>query len=362
MAVYKIFLEKTATLYSNSPLSNTGGDEIVELNADNNGGVSRFLSKVNTETLKEVIGDKIGTAPFSASLDYYIAYATELPETFSLENIPVTITGSLEWDRGNGKKKDSPIDTSGVSWRYIKANEQEPWTDYITGTVTGSYLAGNPGGGTWIESEKTEIRFTNYRPLDLHINVTDTITDIYNDQRENIGFITKLKNDLEISQNSNISLRYFGRNTHTIYPPCITLKWDDSVYNPGTQLLLETDLATVKILNNKGTYQEDSTQVFRLLGRPTYPKRRFRESSAYLQNYVLPQETYWGLKDEHTAEMAIDFQPSTKVSCDEDGSFFKIFMDGLQPERYYRILIKTEIKGSEIVIDDDNIFKIVRHV
>ena len=35
-------------------------------------------------------------------------------------------------------------------------------------------------------------------------------------------------------------------------------------------------------------------------------------------------------------------------------------MDGLQPERYYRILIKSELDGST-VIDDSNIFKVVRH-
>ena len=61
--------------------------------------------------------------------------------------------------------------------------------------------------------------------------------------------------------------------------------------------------------------------------------------------------------------MIIDFDTSyTKVSCDATGSYFDVFMDGLQPERYYRLLIKTEIDGSSIVVDDKNIFKVVRNV
>jgi hypothetical protein len=36
-------------------------------------------------------------------------------------------------------------------------------------------------------------------------------------------------------------------------------------------------------------------------------------------------------------------------------------MDGLQPERYYRILVKTELDSSTVVVDNDNLFKVVRN-
>jgi hypothetical protein len=36
-------------------------------------------------------------------------------------------------------------------------------------------------------------------------------------------------------------------------------------------------------------------------------------------------------------------------------------MDGLQPERYYRVLIKTEIDGSTVVVDNSDTFKVVRN-
>jgi hypothetical protein len=34
-------------------------------------------------------------------------------------------------------------------------------------------------------------------------------------------------------------------------------------------------------------------------------------------------------------------------------------MSGLEPERYYKILIKTIIKGSTIISDDNYYFKVV---
>mgnify|MGYP007112315013 CR=1 FL=1 len=46
---------------------------------------------------------------------------------------------------------------------------------------------------------------------------------------------------------------------------------------------------------------------------------------------------------------------------DEKGSYFDIYMDGLQPERYYRVLVKSVIDGTTAVINKDNVFKVVRN-
>ena len=60
--------------------------------------------------------------------------------------------------------------------------------------------------------------------------------------------------------------------------------------------------------------------------------------------------------------MVVDYSTEfTKISCDPTGPFFDIYLDGLQPERYYRILIKTELNGSNVVVDNKNIFKVVRN-
>ena len=60
--------------------------------------------------------------------------------------------------------------------------------------------------------------------------------------------------------------------------------------------------------------------------------------------------------------MVVDFNTSyTKISCDNNGPYFDVHMDGLQPERYYRLLIKTTLDGSTTVVDNKNIFKVVRN-
>ena len=48
------------------------------------------------------------------------------------------------------------------------------------------------------------------------------------------------------------------------------------------------------------------------------------------------------------------------MSADSEGMYFKLFINGLQPERYYRILLK-HINNEGIEIFDNNYhFKVVR--
>ena len=64
MAVYKIFPEKDATLYTEFPNRNTGLDQILEANtylANGLGQVSRYLVKFSTSDITNVINNKIGT-------------------------------------------------------------------------------------------------------------------------------------------------------------------------------------------------------------------------------------------------------------------------------------------------------------
>ena len=96
--------------------------------------------------------------------------------------------------------------------------------------------------------------------------------------------------------------------------------------------------------------------------RPKYPTRSFSTGSIYLTEYRLPENTYWAIKDEHSDEMIVDFDSNfTKVSADDTSSYFDFYMDTLQPERYYRLLVKTTLDGSTVVLDNKNVFKVVRN-
>jgi hypothetical protein len=82
----------------------------------------------------------------------------------------------------------------------------------------------------------------------------------------------------------------------------------------------------------------------------------------YTVNKALPQTSYWAVQDAKTEDMVINFDDTyTKISCDGTSSYFNMYMNGLEPERYYKILIKTDLSdGESYEIDNNLIFKVVR--
>lgn len=373
MAIYRIFPEKDSFIYTDQLTGNAGKDEILEIGGypgitDPTGQTARLLIKFSDSEIDDVIDTKIGSTEFSSSLKLYLAEADELPVDYTLNAYPIYIQGSTDWDNGTGKAGDIPVNTSGVSWAYANSNSSGIWqTIGFAPFTTASFITGKAGGGTWYTASNGEsMEFSQNHPInsthDVDINITAGIKQIYNDQLTNKGFIVKLQDEYEFYTSSSIKLRYFGQDTNTIYPPFLEFGWDDSVYEQGDLDILATDIATIDIKNNKGKYADIGKQRFRVTAKPKYPQRTFTTSSVYLTNYALPSASYWGLRDENTEEMVVDFNTDfTKISCDENGSFFDIYMDGLQPERFYRILVKTELDGSTVVMDNQNIFKVVRN-
>lgn len=362
MAVYRIFPEKDTFISTEVPTGNAGKDEIVEIGGyydiSGTGQANRILVKYSSDDINTAIAT-IGGAGYSASLGMYIADASALPSDITVYANAI----SQSWDNGTGKFGDTPTNTSGVSWTYRQAGETNAWrtTGYAAGS-TGSYRT-QVGGCTWYTSNETTQSYSvNSTTYDLSIPVTAAVQSIVNATRPNDGFILRLQPDLEFNTTSSIRLKYFGVDTNTIYPPFLEFKWDDSSYQTGSLSVLSNGISIINLTNNRGKYTDVGKQRFRVSARPKYPVRSFTTSSAYLTNYALPSASYWGLRDEYTEEMVINFDTTfTKVSCDSNGAFFDVYMDGLQPERYYRILIKTTLEGSTTVVDNQNIFKVVRN-
>ena len=369
MAIYRIFPEKDAFISSEVPTGNAGKDEIIEIGGYSDttglGETNRILIQYSTSEIQDVLTNKVGAATYSASINLYLADAYAIPVNYNLYAYPVY--GA--WDNGVGKFGDTPINTTGVSWQYKLAGQAGAWTTtgFATNT-TGSFLSGSTaGGGNWYTgSAGIDLEFTQSHVLnstnDVNINVTQAIKLFTSGTVDNNGFILKLPNDLEYNTTSSIRLKYYGADTNTIYPPSLEFKWDDSIYSTGSLSVLSNSISIINLTNNKGKYVDNGKQRFRMSARPKYPVRSFTTSSAYLTNYALPSASYWGLRDENTEEMVVDFDTRfTKISCDSNGAFFDMYMDGLQPERYYRILVKTTLDGSTTVVDNQNIFKVVRN-
>jgi hypothetical protein len=359
MAVYNLSLEKDTSLYSENPSANTGRDQILEIgsykDASNTSQLIRTLVKVSQQDIQNVVDNLIGHTDFSCSLNLYLAEASEIPVDLSIECFPV----SLPWDNGTGMYGDEPTNTTGTTWTYRSIGNTNPWVDSLSiQNVTGSSNI-FAGGGTWYLTGSTSQSFFSNNELDLTLDITEGVKLFYNNILQNNGFLIKLSSEIEDNPSGNIRLRYFSKDTHTIYPSTIQFKWNDSTYITGSlQTINDTNL-NINVKNNKEVFRQSEVVNFRLHTRPRYPVRTFTTSSIYLSNYALPENSLWSIVDYYTNDTVIDFDNvGTKISCDENGSYFKVFMNSLQPERYYKVLIKTSINGSTVILDNNLIFKV----
>jgi len=368
MAVYKIFPSADATLYSKFPAQNTGLDEILEVAAKNSDDpqnslitgvdttilyddIRRSLIRFSDDDLNKIKSFRTGS--WKAGLKLYLADADNLSTTYSLEIRQV----SQSWDMGTGKFADSPETRNGTCWYSTSSY----YTSASSWATNASQYFMTPGGGSWTGSYFGSQSFDYKANKDPNVDVT-RIVDSWFSGSNNNGFIVKLPTNIESSSASYIGLSFFSVDTHTIYPPTLEMKWDDSVYTGSLSTINNSDFV-VSIANNLGIYLDKTELVkFRINARDKYPARVFTTSSLYTTNKRLPQTSYWALQDMKTTDMVIDFDSSfTKISSDSNGSYFGIYISGLEPERYYKVLIKTDLPtGESLEIDNDCIFKITR--
>lgn len=373
MAVYKIFPSKDATIYSQYPSKNTGLDEILETSTSVINTLtpypqtSRFLIQFDTTEINDIINNKILTSNWKAYFRGFRANVEGLNSTTTLEFYP--ISGS--WNMGTGKYNYNPELTNGVGWRWRAYSGSEAWaTNSFSQYVTASYSASNEGGGNWYYSSSNSTvlpiystqSFDYFSNGDINVDITNMVKAWNSGSIENNGLIAKQATEFINNPAYQIEMKYFSRDTSTIYPPQLEFRWRDYIWDTGssTNTILNTQLSTVTISENPGVFYLDSVNKFRINSRPTYPAREFQTSSLYTKNYYLPTSSFYSIKDLDTNEVVIDFDNQfTQLSADSQSSYFNLYMNGLEPERYYKILIKSVIDGSTIIFDNEYYFKIV---
>jgi hypothetical protein len=371
MAVYKIFPTKDATIYSAYSDLNTGLDEILEASTNFKTGsrdiptigdypqTSRFLLQFADSEISYVSQSLIGANSWKSYLRVFVANSSGL-------NTNTTVIAnaiSQSWYMGTGRFDNIPGNTNGVSWKWADYSGSTPWVTSATASGTEVYYSGsNSGGGVWWTGSAASQSFEYWDDLDLLLDVTNIVTKWNDNSWENYGFIIRQSASQEFIYNINqqAQLSYYSRDTHTIYPPCLEFRWDDSSYNTGSLTVINTLPATLTLAENPGVFYPESVNKFYVNATPEYPIRVWQTSSWYTTNYALPENSYYAIKDLDTNEFVIDFDDNyTKLSCDASGSFFTLYMNGLEPERYYTVLIKTTINGSTIVFDDNYNFKVI---
>ena len=378
MAVLKIFPEKDATLYSLYPNMNTGLDEIVEATlttfaySNPSPQASRFVLQFNDTELSSSISliptSKYNNGNWKAQLQCFVATVDGLNLDTTVKCFPL----ADPWGMGTGRYLDSPISTNGTSWIWADYSGSTLWTASVPTGATASYTSSVPaGGGVWYTGSQysSSVTFTYRTDKDINLDVTSTVKawttgsgTIPTTKLTNYGFI--VKQDVEFVNNNNYQpeLKYFSVDTNTIYPPALQISWDDFVFNTGssTQTILNTLPATITIAQNPGVFYSESINRFRINARPEYPIQLWQTESVYTNNYFLPTASYYAIKDLETNEYIVNFDTNyTKLSADATSSYFDMYMNFLQPERYYTILIQSTIDGSTIVFNDQYYFKVI---
>ena len=252
-------------------------------------------------------------------------------------------------------------------------------------TVTGfgafseaSWSGSAEGGGNWYTGSNVgldviqERVFSYGSGIDIEVDVTDTVKTWYTYSLASItkgfpndGFLVKQSSSREFVDNRNFqsTFKYFSIDTNTIYPPALNLKWNDYCFSTGStnQSVLNTQESFVSIYNNAGTYYSESVPRLRVAAIPKYPDVVFQTASLYTNNHYLPYtSSFYAIKDTDTNEYVVPFSdPYTKISADSISSYFDVEMAGLEPERYYTILIKSTVGGTVKVFDEDIMFKVI---
>ena len=387
MAHYFLFPEKDATIYSH-PLNaslNTGIDEVltlrdIESSTDTNYYPSRILIQFNTTELVNTINNKVGDKTIvTASLKLWQTEHRELSVDQHLEVYPL----AESWVNGTGRLGNTPQITDGVSWLYRDGSDNAIkysafgtyWgTASLSAGTTGSWTTDAPGGGIWYTGSEFEItRSYGFNDdLDISLDVTTPIlkyysasndSAVYPDGITNNGFIIKRSSSQEFTAIDDGELNFFSMDTHTIYPPYLDIAWDDSDYDTNSatnDVVLSSGQIFVTLRNNKGSYKTIEEPKFRLNVRELYPTRTFVTTSNYLNTKYFTSESYYSLVDYATEETVIPFGPTSKLSADSEGMYFKLYMNGLQEERYYKLLFKHENNDGITVYDDNYYFKIVK--
>lgn len=346
---------KDASLYNNSASMNAGMNEVLDvadlLNVDGTFSINRALVKFDLSTLPT---GSSASGSRSFTLKLFATNPVNLPATYSVQISPV----SQSWVMGLGTRWDTPQTTEGASWTFRSGvTENDYWID--SGSAT--------QGGTWFTGPGLIVTESfNYSTSDLCVDVSSIVEQWLSGSSPlpNEGFIIKFTDAEESSSINYGNLKFFSKDTNTVYKPRLVLAYDDSAWSGsipvGGTLTSEDPSVYVKALHPE--YPSTTISTVRVVARQKYPLKTFVTSaSAYADIEYLPSSSYYGVKDVYSGEYIVPFDTNyTKLSADGLGNFFTFNFGTLFVNRIYKFMFQTQVGGMVKTYDSDLIFKVTR--
>jgi hypothetical protein len=353
-----------ASIYLQQPEQNAGLDGILEVGKLYYGSskdIARSFIKFDVSNLETGSGWK-------AFLNLKSANSSEIPLQYNIQANAIY----NNWSMGTGTKFDN-ITSDGVSWYYKDGINK--WTDVVgslqntdyptqtQGALSGTTGSINNGGGGFWYSGSTASQSFNYEPDDVKIEVTNIIKMWLSGSISNNGFVLHHTLDAENDGLDYGVLKFFSKETNTIYEPKLEIVWDDSLFSTGSLTPVtgsaEDDYKVV-ITNLKTQYQTNSKIKIRVKGRDMYPLKSFGTTFEYDQSKYLPSgSVYYQIEDYATNEIVVPFGNYSKLSCDSKSNYFNLDTSTYPINRTYKLKLKIVESGISTIIDDKLIFEIV---
>jgi len=379
--MFRIFYpESDATVYEGLENTNTGLDEILEIGKrlGTDGETlqkSRALVKFDKTEITDTLSKySINVNSCKFVLQLYTSYAKNLPAQYTLESKLV----AQPWINGTGYLNSDPVISNGITWATPYASwslDSQAGSSWISssqqielGGASGIFVSGSGTGGSWLYSTGSTSFSSSY---DYSYQTTDLTLDVSNlilkwisgsnsQSIDNNGFILKFSDADEADPTVTGYINFFSKETHTIYVPKLTMYWDDSSYTSGSLVAADLDSYTV-YTKLKPEYKDTEIVRMRIYARDKYPQKSPTNLFPIQTVKRLPATTYYAIRDAATDEYIIPYDNIyTKVSCDSTSNFIYVDMNGLMPERYYRLEFKIVSGFTEQYIDDEIYFKVVR--
>tara|TARA_R100000008_G_scaffold85047_1_gene73983 strand:+ start:1684 stop:2817 length:1134 start_codon:yes stop_codon:yes gene_type:complete len=348
---------------------NAGQDEILELKKAfwnrNFHYPTRILLQFDVDEIESYISSSVLPNTYKLNLRLYETEGTSgLSEDYTIAAYPL----SESWDEGVGKESDDPKTTDGCSWKYRKNRdgaaevewnlESSLWTAGVVTSSTGaSYIAGD---------EVTQ-SFSSESP-DINMDITSIAGKWFDGSNNNYGLLLRFSGSRETSSGSFEDLKFFSRQTNTIYSPKLELKWDDHLPATGsnTGSLTALDISGdaenyLYPIHFRESYKENETVKFRFGARKRYIQKSFTTSVQTVSGSYIPWTSgSYSIIDMATNESVVPFSAYTTMSCDSTSNYFKQDLNAFEPNRAYKILIKVNHDDDQTIIYDNDFEFILR--
>lgn len=319
-----LYPSRDATIYSEYPSRNSGLDEILEVGKTLHGAEkARALLAFDLSEVSASIADGTIPADVHFDLELRVARASDLKAQQSVHVGAV----SQSWDEGTGY--------------YYQENTQED--DGVTWSQPGSGSEWTAGSGVVGEYVSASVA----QPIeDMTFDVTTLVTEWLSGSAENHGFLVKYPDaDEENIRNFGI-LRFFSKDTHTVYRPTLVAKWDDQTFSTGSLSPVPASGLTVAMSTLRPAYRVGEVARVDVTARERYPTKTFDTVfTNYAGSYYLPETSYYRVVDEQSGVEIIPFDEYSKISTSPSGSYFTFRVENMHPRRYYRVEIKVVHDG-----------------